>query len=254
MSIFIKANFYEVDEKRLADARFDEFPAKTVKFSPADKLSELIQMLSCLRCLFPPNRRPKQFSKYIRGLAKVKHEMSLFRLIQTIQKMKACMAFLIKDDAEALKIIHQTYLLNSSINGKSNPFNNDTLAFLDRDEKRLKPTKMALQEALGPSGVRALNMTSPFDPPTASAVPAQRKRRRRNRRELLRSEVPSHHSIDRIRESGLEQGSNVEMGTGALYAQRDKFTIGKKRPNQAEHNQTYQTEALPSEYQDYHGI
>ena len=87
---FIRACYFDVNESLLKKSKFNEFPARPLKFGMFDKLSNMLvkpRKICCKKC----KPRPKNFKKYTNGYEKIKNDLNLFKIIQTIHKMKACL-------------------------------------------------------------------------------------------------------------------------------------------------------------------
>ena len=65
----------------------------------AEKMSTVLRKMGLPLC------RRKRFKLYLNGEQKIKHDLNLFKMIQTIHKIKACLQFIIKNDKDALKEI-----------------------------------------------------------------------------------------------------------------------------------------------------
>ena len=75
---------------------------------------------------------------YLRGHDLSREDMNLFRLLQTIHKLKASVQVLIGDNAERLQKVKQVYLQHADINQDPNALRkNEVRDFLERDEKKL---------------------------------------------------------------------------------------------------------------------
>ena len=156
---FIRACYFDVNEIRLPQAKFQEFPAKPLKFSMQDKLAPLLRVLFdsifiCSCCKF------KSSKLYLNGISKIKHDLNLFKIIQTIHKMKACLQYIINDDLDALEGIQQIYFRHTNIHERGDLINakDITKQFLDRDDKKLTYKKSTISKEDNPNLIRKRGM------------------------------------------------------------------------------------------------
>ena len=73
----------------------------------------------------------------MRGTDNAQEDLNYFRLVQSVQKMKACIQVLINDNPTRLAKAQTAYLKNVNINQDRMTLrnNSDVKDFLDRDEK-----------------------------------------------------------------------------------------------------------------------
>ena len=73
----------------------------------------------------------------MRGTDNAQEDLNYFRLVQSVQKMKACIQVLINDNPARLAKAQTAYLKNVNINQDRMTLrnNSDVKDFLDRDEK-----------------------------------------------------------------------------------------------------------------------